>query len=490
MSTPRTAPRRTRGLMILLLISVATTLLRPVSPAAASPAGGVDLLFTEDIGDGVDLFAQTPERLEDHPRRIGNDGGDKLEPTVSPDGRRIAFVSTRDGNREIYVMDRNGQNQTRLTFTPYDESEPDWSNQNRIAYVARSGFESEIFVMNPDGTGQDRLTTNTWADASPSWSPTGTQLTYASRQTGPWDVWTMSSTGTNPVNLTESTHVDNEPDWSPDGFRIVFTSNRNANRRHIYRISSTGTQLTPVTSGNHDNAQAAWAPDSDHIAFVSTRDGQQELYIVSAETTLNASSITESPSAESTPVWTTTCDAPFGDTPAWVRDAVDWHWCRGFMTGYPDNTFRADLSITRAQLVRMLYREAGSPRVDELPPHGLSDVPAWVERAVRWAKGNNNIMTGYPDGTFRPNQPITRGQTVRAVHRSNGSPDGPPHPFSDVPAWLTDAVNWASWDSDGAGPGVPIMTGYPDNTFRDTLDITRAQTTRLVCRANAPVGAC
>ena len=182
--------------------------------------------------------------------------------------------------------------------------------------------------------------------------------------------------------------------------------------------------------------------------------------------------------------------SPFADVPAWVADAVDWAFCLGFVAGYPDNSFGPNLDITRGQLARLLYRAAGSPAVSALPPHRLSDVPAWLERPVRWLHAGHH-MTGYPDNTFRPNQPISRGQVTRAVFRTHGAPSGAPaHSFGDVPAWLAHAVSWATHDPDAAGSQQPLMTGYPDNTFRPDTTISRAQTTRLVCRTGTPTGTC
>ena len=172
----------------------------------------------------------------------------------------------------------------------------------------------------------------------------------------------------------------------------------------------------------------------------------------------------------------------FGDVPPWVTDAVDWAWCTTYMSGYPDNTFRPDESITRAQVARLLYRVSGSPDVSSLPGHGFSDVPGWVNDAVTWL-AYNNFATGYPDDTFRPNLPITRAQVTRMLYRVEASPTGAPqHGFTDVPAWVETAVNWIT----DAG----YATGYPDNTYRPNIDITRAQTTRMVCRINTTPGTC
>ena len=178
---------------------------------------------------------------------------------------------------------------------------------------------------------------------------------------------------------------------------------------------------------------------------------------------------------------------PFSDVPGWVEDAVRWAIYLGYAEGFPDHTYRPDIDISRAQVVRMLYRVAGSPDLSGYPPHGLSDVPAWVENAVRWAVGTepDPIMAGFPDLTFRPNTAISRAQVVRSLYRMAGSPDVsgyPPHGLSDVPAWVENAVRWAVRDP--AGSALPVMTGYPDLTFRPDLAITRGQVTRAVFRAN------
>ena len=170
------------------------------------------------------------------------------------------------------------------------------------------------------------------------------------------------------------------------------------------------------------------------------------------------------------------------DVPPWLEEAVRWlvDACRDpqYMTGYPDGTFRDPLDITRGQAVRALYRIAGSPDVTGLE-HGFSDVPGWLDDAVRWA-GANDFMTGYPDGTFRPNRSITRAQAHRVQYRVAGSPAPPgDHGFSDVPPWVETAVDWMATAADPA-----YVTGFPDGTYRPDLPITRGQFGRTAYRIN------
>jgi hypothetical protein len=95
-------------------------------------------------------------------------------------------------------------------------------------------------------------------------------------------------------------------------------------------------------------------------------------------------------------------------------------------------------------------------------------------------------MTGFPGDTFRPDDGISRAQVTRLLYRVAGEPDvsdpAYDHPFTDVDAWVDDAVRWITHDPDGDGPTQPVATGYPDNLFRPDTGTTRAQTTRMVCR--------
>jgi uncharacterized protein (DUF1800 family) len=162
----------------------------------------------------------------------------------------------------------------------------------------------------------------------------------------------------------------------------------------------------------------------------------------------------------------------FDDVPAWVEDPVRWITAKGFAAGWPDGTYRPNANINRGQVTNMLWKIAGSPTGQAL--HGLRDVPAWLEPAVRWAKATD-VVSAYSNGTFRPNLQMPRSQVVTAAWRMAGGPTGfPGHGLRDVPPGLDDAVRWAVASG--------YMAGFPNGTFKPNEPITRAQVTRMLFR--------
>jgi dipeptidyl aminopeptidase/acylaminoacyl peptidase len=100
------------------------------------------------------------------------DGLDNGDNCLSLDNTKIAFVTDRDGNAEIYVMNADGTDQINLTNNPAHDSSPSWSpDGTKIAFMTGRDINGEIYVMNADGTDQVNLTNNPADDICPSWSP-------------------------------------------------------------------------------------------------------------------------------------------------------------------------------------------------------------------------------------------------------------------------------------------------------------------------------
>lgn len=179
-------------------------------------------------------------------------------PTWSPDGRKIAFVTTRTPLKiQIYLMDSDGSNQERLTDGWHDNW-PSWSpDSQRIAFVSKLKEGTEIFAMNADGTNVERLTHDLAPKSSPSWSPDGQKIAFEAEVNDNSEIFVVSSKGKRHKRLTENDAHDTSPVWSPDGQMIAFVSDRGVGLRHkIHLMTSHGKyvmQLSNLHLGTDDD---------------------------------------------------------------------------------------------------------------------------------------------------------------------------------------------------------------------------------------------
>ena len=205
--------------------------------------------------------------------------------TPLPEGNSIVFVR----NYDLYVVDRYGKNERRLTNTPNVKEEfPSFSHSgNYIVYRAIGNGESngKIYRMNADGTGSTRLTTGSRADWIPVYSPDDTKIVYRSIVSGVGQIWVMNADGSNPTNLTGDSSADNlEPDWSPDGKYIVFSSNRTG-KYEIWTMDADGQNPKQITYNASGSYTPTWSPDDQYIAFMSDTGGTgYDLYILQLNT--------------------------------------------------------------------------------------------------------------------------------------------------------------------------------------------------------------
>src|SRR6266446_9181973 len=127
------------------------------------------------------------------------------DPAFSPDGSRIAFVSQRDGNAEIYIMNADGTGSTRITNDPQPDGRPAFSpdGQSLVFHSARTAGKQQIWTVNLDGTGLTQLTRDS-VNASPTVSPDGQTIAYVSQRNKDADIWLMARDGSNQRQFTRS----------------------------------------------------------------------------------------------------------------------------------------------------------------------------------------------------------------------------------------------------------------------------------------------
>jgi Tol biopolymer transport system component len=205
----------------------------------------------------------------------------ELAPAFSPDGTRIAFHSSREG-QGIFLMDSNGRNVTRLSV---GGNNPAWSPDGReialtedriFDYEGRFYGRSRLFVVNVQ-TGARRLIA-TGDAVQPNWSPHGSRIAYwGSQKGGQLDVWTVSATGAEgaaaPVAVTDDEAADWNPIWSRDGKYLYFLSNRGGSM-NMWRVPVD--QVSGRVTGPLEPATLPSAK-SQHMSF--SADGKSLIYV-------------------------------------------------------------------------------------------------------------------------------------------------------------------------------------------------------------------
>ncbi len=157
-------------------------------------------------------------------------------PRFSPDGKLVLWVSTRDGNPDLYTVGIDGKGVKRLTNDPAYDLHPAWEpGGKRIAFASGRSGRQKIHLMNADGTDVKKLTDGEFLDAWPAWRPDGKHLAFVSNRTGNYDIWLMTADGKELVNLTDNKAQDTSPAWHPEGKKLAFVSTR-AGGSDIYVI--------------------------------------------------------------------------------------------------------------------------------------------------------------------------------------------------------------------------------------------------------------
>lgn len=180
-------------------------------------------------------------------------GGQLLDrdPAWSPDGSKIAFTSIRNGKADIYIMNADGSNLTRLTDNPDNDSSLLWSpDEDMIAFESERNRGTQIYLMNADGSNLTRLTDNVYGP-TPAWSPDGSKIAFRCLvHEGSYEysreIQVIDADGSDPTRLTNSDADDYCPVWSPDGSKIAFSA-ANVFSYRIYVIDADGSNRTRLT---------------------------------------------------------------------------------------------------------------------------------------------------------------------------------------------------------------------------------------------------
>ena len=301
---------RTRTVVVSLGWVLLACTMSPTTTISLTPRTLTGLIVFDHEFDIWTMSADGENRI-----RLTDDPAEDFDPAWSPDGKRIAFRSHRDGNEEVFVMNADGSDQRNLTASPTSDYSPEWSpDGSRIVFATDRDTDSggnDIYTVNVDGTDPRRLTVAGGIDEYPSWSPDGRLIAYACTGGhrlpdggGDFEVCVMNADGTNQRQLTDEGGVSDYPAWSPDGSTIAFMTTRGGwptlpdivplgyeegefGEHEIFVMDAYGGNPRNVTNNGRESDQfPAWSPDGLYLVFsrygcliVSTPDGSSSLQI-------------------------------------------------------------------------------------------------------------------------------------------------------------------------------------------------------------------
>ncbi len=196
---------------------------------------------------------------------------------------KIAFVSTVNGNKEIFTCDFDGHGVKQFTAHKSISLSPAWSSDGKwLAYVSFAKGGTKIFVRQVDGK-LGNVIGYKGTNSSPAWMPGKLNLAASMSFSNDPEIYLLTRQGEIIKRITESWGIDVSPSFSPDGKKIVFASRRHGSPQIYIKDLKSGAVRRLTFKGKH-NTSPSWSPDGKRIAYVGIEDNQINIFVINVGT--------------------------------------------------------------------------------------------------------------------------------------------------------------------------------------------------------------
>ena len=214
-----------------------------------------------------------------------------VDPTFSPDGKRMVFISVSLGREQLFAMNLDGSDPVQLTRDDADHEDPAWSpDGSTIAFVWIQGAVERIYLMNADGTNPRPLTPPGVRTIHPNWSPDGTRVAYCTDDDlkppykNPAAIFSIEVRGGRITRLI-SGGINTYPAWSPDGREIAFRRMVGEMNSEVFLANADGSGARNLSNHPAFDGWPAWSPDGKRIAFASNRNANYQIFVMNRDGT-------------------------------------------------------------------------------------------------------------------------------------------------------------------------------------------------------------
>ena len=235
------------------------------------------IAFVQAQGKGKEIYVMDFDG--NNVTQVTRDNSIALSPVWNPQGNQLAYVSFKEGNPKLFLVNLVDGFQRLLCGYKGINIAPAWKpGTNELAVTLSKDGTPDIYLVNASGQILQKLVHGWAISVSPDWSPDGRKLAFVSDDTGNPQIYILENGQRR--RLTFTGNYNTAPSWSPKGDWIAY-SGMVGGRHNIFIIRPDGSDNRQLTQGEGDNESPTWAPDGRMLAFSSTRQGGSAIWVMS-----------------------------------------------------------------------------------------------------------------------------------------------------------------------------------------------------------------